>query len=115
MKTIARTRFGERIFHKSIVTPVKKFWLDLTAIALFTFFSGGILPAQENSDDTQTNEPAWNAPMVVIGKDAELKKGESVEAVVVIGGSAKIHGKVQNAAVVRKTIPNRLNLPRRII
>lgn len=99
MKTIARTRFGERIFHESIVTPAKKFWLDLTAIALLTFVSGGILPAQEKNDDTQTNEPVWNAPMVVIGKDAELRQGESVEAVVVIGGSAKIHGKVQNAAV----------------
>jgi uncharacterized RDD family membrane protein YckC len=39
-------------------------------------------------------------PLVLIGQDAELKAGESAEAVVVIGGSAKVHGKVRDAAVV---------------
>ena len=39
-------------------------------------------------------------PRVVIGHDVELKEGETAEAVVVIGGSAKIHGKVSDAVVV---------------
>jgi uncharacterized RDD family membrane protein YckC len=46
------------------------------------------------------NGVVWRPPMVVIGKDAELKAGESVEAVVVIGGSAKVHGRVREAVVV---------------
>jgi len=41
-----------------------------------------------------------HSPIVVIGKDAELRAGETTEAVVVIGGSAKIHGKVLHAVVV---------------
>src|SRR5204862_2627146 len=48
-------------------------------------------------EDTQT---VSGAPIVVIGKDAELKAGQSAEAVVVIGASAKIHGKVHDAVVV---------------
>ena len=36
---------------------------------------------------------------VVVGKDVELKAGESAEAVVVIGGSAKVNGKVRDAVV----------------
>jgi uncharacterized RDD family membrane protein YckC len=39
-------------------------------------------------------------PMVVIGRDAEVKPGESVEALVVIGGSGKVRGRVREAAVV---------------
>ncbi|HWX21964.1 MAG TPA: RDD family protein [Candidatus Binatia bacterium] len=35
--------------------------------------------------------------MVVIGKNAELKAGDSADVVVAIGGSAKIHGKVRDA------------------
>ena len=38
--------------------------------------------------------------LVVFGKDAELKTNESAEAVVVIGGSAKVSGKVREAVVV---------------
>src|SRR6266850_3960541 len=38
--------------------------------------------------------------LVVRGKDVVLKAGESVEAVVVIGGSARILGKVRDAVVV---------------
>ncbi len=38
-------------------------------------------------------------PLVSIGHDVELKAGESAECVVVIGGSAKVHGKVRDAAV----------------
>src|SRR5439155_7546010 len=37
--------------------------------------------------------------IVVIGRDLELKKGDSAEAVVVIGGSIKIHGNVREAVV----------------
>ncbi len=39
------------------------------------------------------------AAIVVFGKDVELKAGDSAEAVVVIGGSAKILGKVRKAVV----------------
>jgi len=38
--------------------------------------------------------------LVVFGKDAELKTNESAEAVVVIGGSAKVSGKVREVVVV---------------
>jgi len=38
-------------------------------------------------------------PIVMFGQDVELKAGDSAEAVVVIGGSAKIHGKVREAVV----------------
>jgi len=43
---------------------------------------------------------SWRPPMVVIGKNAEVKAGESVEALVVIGGSGKVYGRVREAAVV---------------
>jgi uncharacterized RDD family membrane protein YckC len=39
-------------------------------------------------------------PLVDIGHVVELKADETAEAVVVIGGSAKVHGKVREAAVV---------------
>src|ERR1043166_5620956 len=52
----------------------------------------------QTADEDETVH--WRAPMIVIGRDAELKAGESVETVVVIGGSARIHGKVREAAVV---------------
>src|SRR5258706_11386558 len=38
--------------------------------------------------------------IVVFARDVELKAGDSAEAVVVIGGSAKILGKVRDAVVV---------------
>ena len=58
-----------------------------------------------------TNEAAENGsldtagagnlqPIVLFGQNAELKAGDSAEAVVVIGGSAKIHGHVREAVVV---------------
>jgi uncharacterized RDD family membrane protein YckC len=49
-----------------------------------------------------SGEQGWERgnPLVVIGHDVELKAGDSAEAVVVIGGSAKIYGKVHDAAVV---------------
>jgi uncharacterized RDD family membrane protein YckC len=37
--------------------------------------------------------------MVVIGRDAELRAGDAVEAMVVIGGSARVHGRVREAVV----------------
>ena len=37
--------------------------------------------------------------IVVFGRDAELKEGDSAEAVVAIGGSANVHGKVRDAVV----------------
>ena len=40
------------------------------------------------------------APLVVFGQNVEVKAGETKEAVVVIGGSAKVHGKVTEAVVV---------------
>ena len=39
-------------------------------------------------------------PMVLFGQDAELKADDAAEVVVVIGGSAKVYGKVKNAVVV---------------
>jgi uncharacterized RDD family membrane protein YckC len=39
-------------------------------------------------------------PLVVVGKDAELKADETADVVVVVGGSAKLHGKVRNGVVV---------------
>src|SRR5512139_3422770 len=65
--------------------------------------------------DQQTNapvNPATTSPeksgrkseinrneLVVFGQNAELKAGERAQVVVVIGGSAKIDGKVDDAAV----------------
>jgi uncharacterized RDD family membrane protein YckC len=63
----------------------------------------------EVTDASSTNQPANPTPpqeagvnrqvMVVFGKNVELKAGDSAEVVVVLFGSAKIHGKVRNAAV----------------
>jgi uncharacterized RDD family membrane protein YckC len=39
-------------------------------------------------------------PLVVFGQNVEVKAGETKEAVVVIGGSAKVQGKVTDAVVV---------------
>ena len=104
MKIIKRTRFVDRIFHAGFVPLNDTQWWRmpiswLMAATVFTSLSTASLQAQAQNDDTQPNEPAWSAPMVIIGKDAELKEGEAVEAVVVIGGSAKIHGKVRQAVV----------------
>lgn len=46
------------------------------------------------------NAGDWGSPMVVIGRDAVLPAGESVEAFVVVGGSGKVYGRVREAAVV---------------
>jgi uncharacterized RDD family membrane protein YckC len=58
------------------------------------------------NEDADTNEnpesegPNNVQPIVLFGQNAELKAGETAEAVVVIGGSAKIHGHVHEAVVV---------------
>jgi uncharacterized RDD family membrane protein YckC len=49
-------------------------------------------PNNEGRNDVQ--------PIVLFGQNAELKAGETAEAVVVIGGSATIHGHVRDAVVV---------------
>ena len=56
-------------------------------------------------DENQTwrgrnNHGNWRPPVVVIGRDAEVPAGDAVEALVVIGGSGKVHGRVREAAVV---------------
>ena len=56
--------------------------------------------ANEEADRGWRNHQTWRPPIVVIGHNVEVKAGESVEAVVVIGGSAKIHGRVHEAVVV---------------
>ena len=64
--------------------------------------SPNVLPAAGAQQQPQTESPSGvdRGPMVVIGRDAELKAGETAEAVVVIGGSAKLHGKVREGVVV---------------
>jgi len=57
---------------------------------------------------TATNEAVANQenegrgqpqPIVMFGQDVELKAGDSADVVVVIGGSATVHGKVRQAVV----------------
>ena len=57
--------------------------------------------AGATNETSEQNEPSRgnDSALVSIGHDVELKAGETAECVVVIGGSAKIHGKVRKAAV----------------
>ena len=57
--------------------------------------------ANTNANETASvrEESSDAAPLVVIGRDAELPAGQTAETVVVIGGSARIHGKVREAVV----------------
>jgi len=58
--------------------------------------------ASEEAVVTETKTPPGldrNA-VVVFGQNVELKRGETAEVVVVIGGSAKIYGKVREGVVV---------------
>ncbi len=62
-------------------------------------------PATENATDAASSARSSSSgvkreAMVVFGQNAELKAGDSAEAVVVIGGSVKVHGKVHDAVVV---------------
>ncbi len=58
---------------------------------------------KEGSSDTSSQSRDSGAlnrdTMVVFGQNVELKAGETAEVVVVIGGSAKIHGKVRQGVV----------------
>jgi uncharacterized RDD family membrane protein YckC len=58
------------------------------------------LPQEEHEWRGGDHGGGWRPPMVVIGRDAEVPAGDSVEALVVIGGSGKVHGRVREAAVV---------------
>ncbi len=51
------------------------------------------------ASESTTGEIQWLAPIVAIGRNAEVKAGQNVETVVVIGGSAAIHGRVREAVV----------------
>ncbi len=50
--------------------------------------------------ETESSSGLDRGPLVVVGRDAELKADETAEMVLVIGGSAKIHGKVREGVVV---------------
>lgn len=60
------------------------------------------VPAAPGSEEAQTDK--WKSEInreavVVFGKNAELKSNESADTVVVIGGSAKVSGKVRDTVV----------------
>jgi uncharacterized RDD family membrane protein YckC len=57
-------------------------------------------PEESKPDKTSDDSGIRYRPVVVFGHNAELKAGETAEAVVVIGGSAKIRGHVNQAVVV---------------
>ncbi len=70
--------------------------------------TNAVTNVEASESDTNTvasTEPASNdkihhrGPIVVWGHDVELKKGEEAETVVVIGGNAKVYGKVNGAVV----------------
>jgi uncharacterized RDD family membrane protein YckC len=52
--------------------------------------------AVANHEDENGGEPQ---PIVMFGQNVELKAGDSADVIVVIGGSAKVHGKVRQAVV----------------
>jgi uncharacterized RDD family membrane protein YckC len=52
--------------------------------------------AVANHEDGNGGEPQ---PIVMFGQNVELKAGDSADVIVVIGGSAKVHGKVRQAVV----------------
>jgi uncharacterized RDD family membrane protein YckC len=56
--------------------------------------------AQDAPADAATPMRIRHNALVSIGKDVELKAGDTAEAVVVIGGSAKVFGDVDRAVVV---------------
>jgi uncharacterized RDD family membrane protein YckC len=53
----------------------------------------------EAATDQENEHGGSPQPIVMFGQNVELKAGDSAEVVVVIGGSAKIHGKVREAVV----------------
>jgi uncharacterized RDD family membrane protein YckC/cytoskeletal protein CcmA (bactofilin family) len=64
--------------------------------------SPNVLQAAGADQPLQSEGPSGmeRGPLVVVGRDAELKADETAEVVVVIGGSAKVHGKVREGVVV---------------
>lgn len=56
--------------------------------------------SNESSSETRTSSVVNRDTIVIFGQNVELKQGETAEVVVVIGGSAKIHGKVRQGVVV---------------
>ncbi len=50
--------------------------------------------------ETEGSSRLERGPLIVLDGNAELRADETTDVVVVIGGSAKIHGKVRNAVVV---------------
>jgi hypothetical protein len=54
----------------------------------------------DTNDSPDSEGPNNVQPIVLFGQNAELKAGDTAEAVVVIGGSATIHGHVRDAVVV---------------
>jgi uncharacterized RDD family membrane protein YckC len=58
-------------------------------------------PDSESTNDDGMSASQDNAqPIVLFGQNAELKTNDTAEAVVVIGGSAVVHGRVHDAVVV---------------
>jgi hypothetical protein len=75
-----------------------------TATLTDTVSNAPVLMATNEDADTNDNPesegPNNVQPIVLFGQNAELKAGDTAEEVVVIGGSAKIHGHVREAVVV---------------
>src|SRR6266581_1532042 len=108
---------------RKVVTLVRQLWARLAqncacrAVAVLTAGCGLLgavsMTAQETNNATPTTTDDAEFPrkfrhraganrdaVVVIGRDVELKEGDSAENVVVIGGSAKIRGHVRESVVV---------------
>ncbi|MGA2178910.1 MAG: RDD family protein [Verrucomicrobiota bacterium] len=60
-------------------------------------------PAAAVTNEVAINETGESGgqpqPIVMFGQNVELKAGDSADVIVVIGGSAKVHGKVRQAVV----------------
>jgi len=57
-------------------------------------------PSEATTSETKSSARINRDAVVVFGQNVELKRGETAEVVVVIGGSAKVHGKVREGVVV---------------
>src|SRR4051812_25343972 len=57
-------------------------------------------PGLEESDEPERPQGIRREAIIKVGKDAELKAGDTAEAVVVIGGSAEVHGRAREGVVV---------------
>jgi len=65
--------------------------------------TNNLTPAASATNEAVANEEAGSGgqpqPMVMFGQNVELKAGDTADVIVVIGGSAKVHGKVRQAVV----------------